>query len=108
MPVEIRIKSNRFAAISQQFHAQASQVVRKTALDIEAGAKQLVPVDTGLLKNSIQTTMESELTGVVFTNTEYAVFVEYGTSRMSAQPYMTPAAESQRQPFIRAIQTILD
>jgi phage protein, HK97 gp10 family len=104
--VTIHLKSNRFAEIAKQFHNEASQVVRKTTLDVEAGAKQRVPVDTGLLRNSIQSTMEGELTGVVSTNVEYSIYVEYGTTRMSAQPYMTPAAEAMRQPFIQALQNI--
>jgi hypothetical protein len=30
---------------------------------------------------------------VVGTNVEYAVYVEFGTSKMEAQPYLRPAAE---------------
>jgi HK97 gp10 family phage protein len=104
--VTIHIKANRFAAIAQQFHAEASQVVRKTTLDVEAGAKRLVPVDTGLLRNSIQSEMEGDLTGVVFTAVNYSVFVEYGTSRQSSQPYMTPALEAERHNFVQAMQNI--
>ena len=32
-------------------------------------------------------------TWTVGTNVEYAVYVEFGTSRMAAQPYLRPAAE---------------
>ena len=31
---------------------------------------------------------------IVGTDVEYAVYVEYGTSRMAAQPYMRPAVKS--------------
>lgn len=31
---------------------------------------------------------------VVGTNVEYAVYVEFGTSRLAAQPYLRPAAEN--------------
>jgi len=106
MPVTIHLKSNRFGEIAKQFHEQVSLVVRKTTLDIEAGAKQLSPVDTGLLRSSIQSKMDGDLTGIVFTNTEYAVYVEFGTRRMSAQPYLTPSVESARHPFIQALQSI--
>jgi HK97 gp10 family phage protein len=104
--VTIHIKSNRFPEIAKQFHNEASQVVRKTTFDVEAGAKRLAPVDTGLLRNSIQSLLEGDLTGVVFTNVEYSVYLEYGTRRMSARPFMTPALEAERQPFIRALQSI--
>jgi HK97 gp10 family phage protein len=105
--VKTHITSDLFAQIAKQFHNEASQVVRKTTLDVEAGAKRLAPVDTGLLRNSIQSLMEGDLTGVVFTNTEYASHVEYGTHKMSAQPFLTPALEAERYAFIRGLQTIL-
>ena len=36
--------------------AKVSAVIRKTAFDVERGAKQRAPVDTGALKNSIHVT----------------------------------------------------
>jgi hypothetical protein len=37
----------------------------------------------------------------VATNIEYAPYQEYGTSRMAATPYMTPAAEYERRHFMK-------
>jgi len=61
-------------------------------------AQRLAPVDTGTLRasihvDSVQRTGRS-VTATVATGgeaSEYAVYVELGTRRMGAQPYMTPA-----------------
>ena len=105
----ITITFNRFPEIAAKLPRETSAVVRKTAYDVEAAAKMVVPVDTGALKNSITTEMEGDLSAIVAPHTEYAVFVEYGTSRGSpAQPYMTPAAEANRGPFEQAMTQMLN
>lgn len=87
--------------------ALASQVVRKTAFDVEAQAKLRAPVDTGFLRNSIHTEQESELRASVNVGAEYGLFVEYGTSRMAAQPFLNPAVESVRPAFEAAVTALL-
>lgn len=69
---------------------RARLAVAKVALDVEATAKTLAPVDTGNLKNSISSEIDG-LTAEVSASTSYSDYVEYGTSRMAAQPYMGPA-----------------
>ena len=49
---------------------------------IENEAKTLCPVDTGNLRNSISSQVEKTadgVLGVVFTNSEYAQYIEFGT-----------------------------
>ena len=61
----------------------------------ESHAKDLCPVDTGRLRNSISYAVEeSEQAVYIGTNVEYAAYVEMGTSRMKARPYLKPAAEN--------------
>lgn len=62
-------------------------------LQAEGYAKRLCPVDTGNLRNSI-THVYDEDTAYIGTNVEYAPYVEYGTSRTRAQPFLRPAAEN--------------
>ena len=57
----------------------------------EGYAKMLCPVDTGRLRNSITHTSDGEA-AYIGTNVEYAAYVEYGTSKTSAQPFLEPAA----------------
>jgi HK97 gp10 family phage protein len=57
-------------------------------------AKKLCPVDTGRLRSSLDWSIELEsgkMYGIVGTNVEYAIYVEFGTTRMAAQPYLIPA-----------------
>ena len=60
----------------------------------ETYAKQLCPVDTGRLRNSITHAQVDEDTEVIGTNVKYAPFGELGTRKQKAQPYLRPAAEN--------------
>jgi HK97 gp10 family phage protein len=71
----------------------AAETVEKAALEIEAEAVFLVPVDTGRLKDSIQEEKITDLSRRVGTDVEYAGFVEFGTKHQAAQPYLRPAAD---------------
>lgn len=59
-------------------------------------------IDTGALVNSIQSRQLAPMRWAVAAGTEYAAYLEYGTSRMAPRPYMRPALEAARQPFIEA------
>ena len=58
--------------------------LEKVGLTAERYAKALCPVDTGRLHG------DSVYIG---TNVEYAVYVEKGTRKMQAYPYLKPAAQ---------------
>lgn len=81
--------------ITARSRAELKRLVRRTALSIEAQAKISAPVDTGFLRNSISTSFPDELTGVVSVGAEYGIYVEMGTVRTAAQPYLLPAAEAE-------------
>jgi HK97 gp10 family phage protein len=64
-----------------------------------------VPVRTGALQISIQKSVESKLNsivGKVFTQSPYGSYVEFGTSKMAARPFMRPALNVQME-AIKAI-----
>ena len=60
-----------------------NKALTESCLLVESDAKQLVPVDTGRLKSSIQSKVEGD-TGTVGTNVEYAPYVEFGTGLYSS------------------------
>lgn len=104
----VSVTFNRFPEIAAALPEKTKVVVAKTARDIEGHAKSVVAVDTGNLKNSIDVEFDSDgLTAIVAPHTEYAAFVEFGTRRMSARPYMTPAAERNRPAFTAAMKQML-
>ncbi len=59
---------------------------------VDADAKSLTPVDTGMLRSDNKKTVDNtKLIAQESNNTEYAPYVEFGTSRQPAQPYLRPA-----------------
>ena len=74
---------------------------------IETDAKRRCPVDTGRLRASLTTDVEREgKTTFVLkggTNVEYASFVENGTSRMAAQPFLRPAVDAKAKDVVDEI-----
>jgi phage gpG-like protein len=61
---------------------------------VERRAKELCRVDTGRLRSSITAipvTVGGELAVHIGTNVEYAKWIESGTSRMRAFPFLRPA-----------------
>ena len=77
---------------------ELGNAVRDLVLLVEAEAKKLCPVDTGKLRASITPVIESWAAGYVGTNTNYAPYVEFGTRKMDAQPFLEPAfLEGKRQ-----------
>ncbi len=58
--------------------------------------------DTGFLANNIVTKLSSDgLSGEVTSRADYSQFLEFGTSKMGARPFMQPSLEENR-PKIRA------
>jgi len=82
--------------------AKAPLVVKRTAFDIEATGKVNAPVDTGNLESSISTDVDG-LTAEIGPTAEYGGYVEYGTSKMDAQPYMGPATDRHAPAFESAL-----
>lgn len=107
MPIAIEIRSNRLPQLTAQLRRRVGEEVAAAAVECQSTAKVLVPKDTGTLARSIVAEPENPLSWVVGTDVEYAPFVEYGTHRMAAQPYLTPAAEAQRQRFISALNRVI-
>lgn len=85
----------KFAEISQKATNAAEQGLVRGGLLVERDAKKNCPVDTGRLRASISHRLIGAGTNSpvveVGTNVEYAKFVELGTSRMAAKPFLFPA-----------------
>lgn len=84
---------------------EASDLVDKTAHDIQATAQTLVPVDTGNLKNSIgvDRPVGSDIVAVIGPTAEYGAHVEYGTVNMAPHAYMGPSLDVHTPPFFEAM-----
>lgn len=102
------------------------RVMKEVVGDVQSTSKLLSPVDTGTLRNSLHTRVRDgrdKIVGDVFTNLNYAVYVEFGTGQrgsgsggtspyidvsynsqwagMVAQPYLYPAITQERPNILR-------
>jgi phage gpG-like protein len=107
----IRVKNSK--AVSQELvnygKRSAKGILKElqiTGLKVETKAKVRVPIDTGRLRSSIATKTRKENV-TVSTNVEYAPFVELGTSRMSARPYLFNSYKEELPRLIKRIKQIL-
>ena len=83
------------------------QAVTKTALAVVADAQASAPVDTGALRGSISAEIRGD-EAVVGPTVHYGGYVELGTSKMRAQPYLFPAADKHTPAFVDAIADVGD
>lgn len=83
-----------------QAESKLPEIIRKNTLSIERKAKKYAPVDTGQLRRSIVSDC-NENKGEVNVGVEYGDFVEHGTRKMTAQPYLKPAINEQQEKFLK-------
>lgn len=82
------------AELFESPNGPTGKFLAKAVISVERSAKRLCPVDTGRLRSSITHELGHQgtvLVGRVGTNVEYAPYVELGTRRMRAQPFLRPA-----------------
>src|SRR5574344_2569895 len=95
--MEVKFTDNS-AEILKAFEQATERGLEKIGLVAEGYAKKLTPVDTGRLRNSI--THEVDGNDVyIGSNVEYAPYVELGTARQKAQPFLKPAATEHSQTY---------
>ncbi len=91
--MSVEVRSDNRAAVKSALDQRIAVALEEIGLTAEGYAKKACPVDTGRLRNSITHAVSSaESVVYVGTNVEYAAYVELGTSRQKAQPYLKPAA----------------
>lgn len=104
--MSVKYTSHKAECLSEiaKAKARALEICGGTA---ERYAKQYCPVDTGNLRNSIAHEQRDENTEAVGTNVQYAPYVELGTRKMTARPYLRPAVEGHRAEYEKIIRTEL-
>lgn len=98
--------STRIPAIVAGATPAVNAIIWKGGFDILSRSRTMVPVRTGNLKNS-SGTVNAPLTSVIYYSADYAYFVEGGTRKMAAQPYLRPAFEAVVPTVIAALRRVL-
>lgn len=126
MSVQVAIENEAdIARLMQTLPSEAFDAVQKwaeeIALRLAERAKEIVPVRTGHLLESISAVFGEDVEDPdsdgssrafapvqVVADTPYASFVEFGTSKMAAHPFMGPAAEELEPEFLAGVDSILE
>lgn len=104
---EIKV-DNRDKTLKQLDDA-VNRALEAIGAQVENYAKMLCPVDTGNLRNSITHTLAPKEKAVyVGSAVEYAAYVELGTSRTRAQPYLEPAVKNHTDEYQRIAEEMLN
>lgn len=88
--------------------------VAQIAFDAHRHAVRIVPYGNGRspgghLRDCITYVVShqgAQFCGDVQADNPHALYVEYGTSRMRAQPYLRPALQENKLPYLRILSTI--
>ena len=106
--VTIKVISNKIPELPAALRAQVVEQVKRSTLDVQARAQQVVPVRTGTLRRSIHSIFEQGgLKGICGPSVDYGLPVEMGSRGRAARPYMRPAAEYVLPRFADELRRIL-
>ena len=100
------IKSDNIQQAIKEKDERVERALVQIGLMMERYAQSICPVDTGRLRNSI-TNDHDDTSVIVGTNVEYAPYVEYGTSRQRAQPYLKPSVQDHLEEYKSIIENSL-
>ena len=89
--IKLEVLVDNTDAVKGGLQSAIARALERIGLAAEGYAKDLCPVDTGNLRNSITHTSDGKA-AYIGTNVEYGKYVELGTVKMAAQPYLRPAA----------------
>jgi HK97 gp10 family phage protein len=89
--IKLEVLVDNTDAVKGGLKSAFARALERIGLQAEGYAKDLCPVDTGNLRNSITHTSDGKA-AYIGTNVTYGKYVELGTVKMAAQPYLRPAA----------------
>lgn len=89
----VKVNEDNTDKVTEGIESAIAVALEKIGLLAENYAAKKCPVDTGNLRGSITYEVDTADNAVyIGTNVEYAPYVELGTSRQKAQPFLRPAA----------------
>lgn len=107
MPAIVAGMANLMAQLDQFGIAYGMDDIVPGANIILSYAQELCPVDTGNLRDSGFTKVMSDNVLIGF-DAEYASYVEFGTYKMEAQPFLRPAIDEMELDALEAIASVLE
>lgn len=101
MPANVRLNKQAMVRFMNATEPSCEQALEALAREGERMVKQSFGsgvsrpgqspgVDTGTLRNSINVSTPKRLTRSIGTGVDYAIYLEFGSRKMAARPYMVP------------------
>lgn len=117
MRITVDIPQSEAARLIRQVKAwqvrkrvQIMDLIEATAEEVAKGTRNAAPEDSGDLKKSVKTMLRDladELSGYVVADKFYAKFIELGTQKAKAHPFMLPAYEAAVADFLVKLRRIV-
>jgi HK97 gp10 family phage protein len=104
MPITVEVNFAPIDNLDKKIPQAIADGLKEIGDSIVEGAKAIVPVRTGRLRDSISIQELGPQHVTVGAATEYADAVEYGTYRMAARPYIGPQLDRMQSEAPRIIQ----
>lgn len=106
-----KVIENNISEVTNEAGAAIGKALEMIGLQGERHAKEALTqqgaVDTGRLRNSVTHQVISEDSVAIGTNVEYAPYIEFGTYKMDARPYIRPAIEDYMNEYKQIIENEL-
>lgn len=87
---------------SAELVTKGTKVVQASARKLRDDARSRAPVRSGALQRSITYRSKGPLAAEVGPTQFYAIFVEFGTSKMAPEAFMGPATDAAEDAFAQA------
>ena len=104
---QVQVESEDFQRklnrLPESIRKWVQQALQQTAQTVQARARQLAPVRTGRLMQSIYVQMESEYAFKVVCYAPYALFVEFGTRYITPRYFLTRALQEASSQFLQVM-----
>lgn len=100
--MSVDVREDNVDLAKAEIRAAYARALKRIGMQAEGYAQDLCPVDTGNLRNSITHTTDGTA-AYIGTNVEYAPYVELGTRRAAAQPFLKPAATDHRGTYANIV-----
>ena len=105
MSISVSVDTTKLNEIIAKLPANRDKIVKAVAFEVLREAQQKAPVDTGALRANADVNTKYAGDGIVNVefHQEYAPYVELGTYKMAARPFLTPAVEAGEKKLVSLI-----
>lgn len=106
--VKVHLDTKALDALLGRVDVRAERAVSQTTSALRNEIHNAAPADEGELKGSLEELHPKPTRGIVRVNAPHGIHVEYGTSRMKAQPFIRPSAKKVRARFLGEARKVFD